>query len=63
MCILIIQERYGLIQTCKTIKEILKELKNKKQEEYPKNYIADDEWEEWLKNRRKKGENDVPKLR
>lgn len=52
-----------MTQTCKTIKEILKELKNKKQEKYPKNYIADDEWEKWLRNRRKEGENNVSKRR
>jgi len=57
------QEGCILTQKCKTIKEILEELKNKKQEEYPKNYIADDEWEKWLRNRRKKGENNVPKRR
>ena len=52
-----------MIQKCKTIKEILEELKNKKQEKYPKNYVTGDEWEEWLRNRREKGEDDVPKLR
>lgn len=52
-----------MIQKCKTIKEILEELKNKKQEKYPKNYATGDEWEEWLRNRRKKGEDHVPKRR